>query len=126
MTIHEARERVARGAALLDEKRPGWSGRINTGPLELACPTLCILGQLYGHFNLGRDTLFPGEDYRATCDDDLGPYLYGFDLTWQEYDKFGQAAAFKPLQDAWIEAIADRVVPKPVASNAQPVTGGAQ
>lgn len=51
MTQTEARERVARGAALLDEKRPGWANAINTGELDMSVDCMCILGQLEGSFN---------------------------------------------------------------------------
>lgn len=40
-------ERVARGAALLDEKVPGWDRRINLGSLDLGDGDCCIIGQLF-------------------------------------------------------------------------------
>lgn len=48
---------VARGAALLDEKRPGWEKEINLNRLLMYEPCLCILGQLYGMYYQGRDRL---------------------------------------------------------------------
>jgi hypothetical protein len=39
-------ERVARGAALLDEREPGWWERIDLGRLDLSSPCRCVLGQL--------------------------------------------------------------------------------
>lgn len=41
-------ERVAAGAAFLDEHEPGWVDRIDLDRLDLdLCPD-CIIGQLYG------------------------------------------------------------------------------
>jgi hypothetical protein len=37
--------RVARGAALLDEKLPGWHERVGLEKLDLSRPCYCILGQ---------------------------------------------------------------------------------
>lgn len=42
-----AAERVARGAALLDEQRPGWAAEIDLTVLDLSHACRCILGQLY-------------------------------------------------------------------------------
>lgn len=39
--------RVARGAALLDEKRPGWFNEIDLDDLMLASGRQCVLGQLF-------------------------------------------------------------------------------
>lgn len=39
-------ERVAKGAALLDEREPGWWQRIDLDTLDLKAPCRCILGQL--------------------------------------------------------------------------------
>ena len=39
-------ERVQRGAAFLDETRPGWWRVIDLGLLDIASPCRCTLGQL--------------------------------------------------------------------------------
>lgn len=102
LTKEEAGERVARGAAYLDRVRPGWHEQIDIGQLALESCTRCIVGQLRGFEVLSK----PMRSF--------DPY-YGFDLTENELerdcpnDKDGaRAVAFRPLQDAWIEAIADR------------------
>lgn len=49
-TIEQARERVARGAELLDKKFPGWEGKINLETLNLASSEAgengCVLCQI--------------------------------------------------------------------------------
>ena len=40
-------EQVARGAALLDERKPGWHRQINLERLDMANPCLCVLGQVF-------------------------------------------------------------------------------
>lgn len=44
-----ATEAVARGAALLDEKVPGWWRVIDLDALDMGNCTQCMLGQLFGH-----------------------------------------------------------------------------
>jgi hypothetical protein len=42
----DVEERVAKGAALLDEREPGWDARIDLGRLALTDCGDCVLGQL--------------------------------------------------------------------------------
>lgn len=48
-----ARDEVAAGAKLLDEKRPGWYDDIDIEGLNLIHCGECILGQLFGWFDKG-------------------------------------------------------------------------
>ena len=48
-----AEKQVSRGAALLDEKHPGWHWNIDLDRLNISEPCDCICGQLYGSFYLG-------------------------------------------------------------------------
>jgi len=41
-------QQIARGMALLDERRPGWREEIDPGSLDLEDDSMCVLGQLYG------------------------------------------------------------------------------
>jgi len=68
MTPEIARERVARGAALLDEKIPGWFRSVDVDTLQISSCHLCVLGQLSGStggnyiagtFSRMCDQLFP-------------------------------------------------------------------
>ena len=51
------RLRVERGAEHLDLDFPGWEDRIDTETLDLTGGRECILGQLFGGFRDGLDTL---------------------------------------------------------------------
>jgi len=53
VTTLEVSEEVARGVALLDEKRPGWEHEIDLDKLDIKDPKCCVLGQVYGGFTVG-------------------------------------------------------------------------
>lgn len=55
---HTERDCVTRGAALLDKVRPGWHHEIKVGTLDLADSCRCVLGQIYGCYHVGMDTVF--------------------------------------------------------------------
>lgn len=46
--MNDITERVQRGAALLDEKRPGWWREIDLGRLDIGSSCNCVGGQLSG------------------------------------------------------------------------------
>lgn len=49
----EAEEAVARGARLLDERRPRWFRQIEPATLNLSQSCNCVLGQIYGDYSAG-------------------------------------------------------------------------
>ena len=49
--------RVARGAALLDAKRPGWEHEIDLRRLDLGSWCDCVVGQLFGDYSDGLGAL---------------------------------------------------------------------
>ena len=110
LTQDEARARVARGAAHLDQVRPGWHERIDVGTLTLWDPCGCIVGQLSGaQFPVGLLAL------RVAWGKSVE---YGFEFPiWMPLmipaDARQQICRehYQPLQDAWIEAIAARTFP---------------
>lgn len=51
------RDRIARGAALLDEEMPGWAEKISLEILDINDSEMCILAQLYGSFYGGGENL---------------------------------------------------------------------
>lgn len=121
LTIEEARARVARGAAHLDSVRPGWFNQIDVGTLTLHDPCGCIVGQLCGGYYVEYIglALRTAEEIRSGVPSAAS--LHGFDLTHgeaapiRECDGLSVEAirveTYKPLQDAWIEAIAARKFP---------------
>src|SRR5258708_35896283 len=50
--VDDVATRAARGAALLDERMPGWAQRIDVGRLDLADGCNCVLGQLFTEYYL--------------------------------------------------------------------------
>lgn len=53
LTAEAARVRAARGAALLDDRDPGWAAQIDADSLALGDGAACVLGQLWGEYRLG-------------------------------------------------------------------------
>jgi hypothetical protein len=53
--------RVATRTALLDGARPGWADLIEPDRLNMTAEYDDLLGQLYGHFQVGLDTLTPAD-----------------------------------------------------------------
>jgi hypothetical protein len=54
-------ERVAKGAALLDERRPGWPERVNVATLNVDDCWRCPLGQVFGGYASGVFALNLGD-----------------------------------------------------------------
>lgn len=88
--------RVARGAALLDQRLPGWYGAVEVDRLNIADPQACILGQVYGSYYRGLHRLF-GPD---GVDDATDSLMHGFN---------GTLGQMSHLNRAWQEAIRDRM-----------------
>lgn len=120
MTTDEARERVGLGAALLDEKRQGWFTRIDYGTLDLSDECLCVLGQVYGSYYFDDDTDPIGggdsSDYGFHIRRKDDPHDCGYSCEACRW-------MWRAIQDAWIEAIADRLAP--TTEKAQVVDAGA-
>lgn len=118
MTQDEARARVAKGAAHLDQVRPGWFNQIDTGILNLVQPCFCVLGQLYANFyNVVRVRDEAGRPHVALRLLVRDATSFGFRHTGRDRADEGTTryaaitAEYRQLQDAWIEAICDRLVP---------------
>lgn len=85
-------KRVNRGVALLDEWVPNWRERVKIEHLWMPSGTRCILGQLYGEFDIGAEAL------DITYEEDQ----YGFCIYLE--DKFDQYAE---LQTEWVRVLSD-------------------
>ena len=88
-------ERVARGAAVLDEAVPGWDAHIDLAYLDMRHPSDCVLGQTFDNATFGMTMLGL---------DDGAPY--GFELNANEGDE-----AWRALDDAWRSLILNRRAP---------------
>jgi hypothetical protein len=60
---------IARGIKLLDENCASWRTRININRLDMSIMFDCILGQVYGDYCKGLDTLnlYVGMDHGFNC-----------------------------------------------------------
>jgi len=87
------KDMVAKGALLLDEKKPGWERLIYPDVLDMRNGCYCVLGQIYGDFLIGVSNLYlryPGH--------------WGFDLPLEGVD----ITTWEELDDLWLDEIATR------------------
>jgi len=80
------RPAIKRGAALLDEKRPGWSALIHTRILDMDSLSDCVLGQVEGDYLTACQRL--GLDDSLGSEDEDASWRYGF-------------AVFSPDDETW-------------------------
>lgn len=120
-------ERVKRGAALLDEKRPGWADEIDLDLLNLRSCTTCVLGQVFlddavDQLELDAETILDDDEdvYSVGCDlldlredtreqpnakpHEDSPQFYGFNLM----SPTGGDPRFAILQGLWVQEILAR------------------
>lgn len=88
-------ERVDRGSKLLDKIEPGWADLIDLNDLNMGVCVDCILGQLYGNYQLGINVL-PEEQL---------PEYYGFNIP---FDLSIERYSYYALGQAWKEEILKR------------------
>ena len=86
-------ERAARGAALLDEHKPGWWERIDLDTLALESPCRCILGQLWSAEH-------PDDPYEIALDE-LDLHDKDEDFGFDKYSGPGSWSEYALLTDAW-------------------------
>jgi hypothetical protein len=115
--MFHASQRVRRGAELLDRHRPGWEREVDIERLHMGNTVDCLLGQLYGDYESGWDTLGLWEPVeRSAHGFNHGFYVYwpwqapvflwmaqmiGFDRTLRRYE-------WQVLRDAWLAEIRAR------------------
>lgn len=100
-------ERVAAGAALLDEHVPGWDRRINLVLLDLPDTCNCVLGQLFpppSPISIGED----GDDgyWRGLRDIDLR--IFTFDRACELGFAAELLGGYLPLEAEWVRVITER------------------
>jgi hypothetical protein len=102
-------DRVAKGAALLDEHRPGWARLVALNRLAMETCDQCILGQVCGDYYDGWKKLLPRLPRKWHRSSD-----YGFTLAGEEQDlQLGEygiiQVRFGMLADAWRAEIRRRL-----------------
>jgi len=108
--------RVAKGAALLDKKRPGWEQDIDLDALDIQNGTCCVTAQLSGVQSWWR-----GMNMLELTEGDNGTYIaHGFnaeadyvngEAVTAEYD---QMAVYDTLNTLWKDLISQRLEAPPV------------
>ena len=99
-------EQVKRGRALLDKERPGWREEIDLSQLELSLGCLCVLGQVFGHYNSGVFALWNvnpdayNDDVWVASDAFQAAVAHGFTIPFD--GKGNEADEWQALQEAWI------------------------
>lgn len=95
------RDRVERGAALLDTTTPDWCMGVSFQRLSMVNCTECVLGQLYGHYSKGVSRLLTAA---GSFD---GSASHGFSITDEQYDLDPpeRTMAWRDLKDEWMRVI---------------------
>jgi hypothetical protein len=98
--------RAAAGAALLDQRRPGWHQQVDQDRLDLEDWRADVLGQLYGSFGLGVHKLTGG---LSEAEVDAWTVAHGFDLDEVDLGRSGgPRAAYRALTNAWWNEVTRR------------------
>jgi hypothetical protein len=107
------RDRVQRGARLLDRERPDWIEKVNSHRLLMSDGKRCIVGQTF--MNGLKDPYNEGLDKLGITEEDYHPaaFIHGFDLEAYEYptNEFETGEAWSILAELWIAEIDKRKVP---------------
>lgn len=105
-TSGDIHERVGRGAALQDEKRPGWWRLIDLDRLDVASSCDCVAGQQPGGYDRTMNALgIERSAEAASCG--FQAYAPGLDLADLEYGRI-IAEEYDALTGAWRELITRR------------------
>lgn len=96
-------ERVAAGAAWLDEKYPAWIDRIDVDTLNVASPCKCILGQAFGDYDTSP------YDARWSPTGGYAARDRGFNVdVWDEMPYVEEEAEYADLTAEWRRLIESR------------------
>lgn len=93
-------ERVAKGAALLDVKTPGWWRRIDLSRLDMNCAERCVSGQSLGDYHESATEMF-GDDWDA-------PAAHGFNAAGGERNWVEWESEMAGLDAEWRRVIGAR------------------
>lgn len=93
------KERVVKGATLLDEMEPGWYQKIDLVTLNLRNCFSCVIGQVYGEYTENNLTRL-GLDFSRDTD-------FGFDVSYDD-DVPAQDSCYYTLTSLWKNEILQR------------------
>jgi hypothetical protein len=79
--------------------KPDWFWYVHIDSLELSCCRDCILGQLYGNYEIGKHAL--------TMDEGTAEF-FGFNLSTEEAGEWNSGLLYSELDDRWIQEIIKR------------------
>ena len=94
--MQQSAERVARGAAYMDENYPGWERKINLSVLDITDGEVCICGQAV------TSQLIP-QGFTRVCNDFVSKFAdRGANMLWEHGFIEGKDG------DAWVTLIKER------------------
>lgn len=93
----KVRNKVRKGADVLDDINPGWFNEVNVKELEMASCERCILGQIFESYGCGMSNI---------TSEGLDPHVMGFDVCGDSMSL--RCNSYGILADFWIEEIEDR------------------
>lgn len=103
--------RIAKGAALLDEKRPGWERLLDLDTLDIRSGDHCVTAQLSGVHSWWR-----GMEMLDLTEEDDGTYIsHGFNAEERHIngvrvaDEYDQGAVYDTLNTLWKALITTRL-----------------
>jgi len=104
--MNDVQERVARGAAWLDENRPGWRDAISLQELDMRSGCDCVLGQVYA-----TDAI-DGDGYHYVLRKLIGSEIHyawaaerGFTLVYSEERELTWLFDWNELEEEWRRVI---------------------
>lgn len=108
VSYETARERAARGAALLDERSPNWWRQLYPESIVMVYETTCVLGSL--NPDVGYQGMLNELNLSDNGVDEPGTTVWcGFDVADNEVGD-GNFESYSRLTDAWRGLIASRQV----------------
>lgn len=97
-TLSTVADRVAAGAAWLDDHQPGWVDRIDAAQLDLEDCKECVLGQLFGDFAVAVRHQFGNDDEMVS--------RLGFEIPVSVMGRGDVSGRYAELTETWRELIA--------------------
>jgi len=119
------RERVSRGAEMLDTVLGIWAEHIDPVNLDMGIAAYCIVGQLEGRYPRDPSTYkrLPWSAWLEDFDYHRYPQELGFELSREDRaTSIGHGALYSMLRDAWLYEI-ERRAHKTILSAREPSDG---